>query len=229
MRKKDKEMSFLASILGISLSPYDTVNNLMQSEKPKQVVPILGMFYILFLAPIFILYSQSQLQMYNEEWLIVLFSIVTITLVLFILFEFLFMNLCGFHLKLSRAAAAVTYCLLPIIFFIIGMYIINAYATGSWQYMSVILTSAAKKDSLLSLFVQILSLFCSFQTFWIFFRSLKAAMHVSTSSAIILFFVSAIPFVCAVFLSSILTSLIIPDSNNIMRQFLNSPTSFSGI
>jgi len=217
--RREKQLNFIGNLFSLIFAPADATSLLLSKDKPKYASLILFTLYFVILVPVVITRSQTGVNLYPETILIASFSILTISMLCFIISEFIFLNIFGYRAKLNKITASITYALVPIIGYIITMYTVNYYLLGNFDYITFMPMQNVELSPVLKLIIPNLPYIFLLDAFFILLFAIKNVLKAPSSVAFILTVLSAFPLYGSIKLAHFITLLLIPDCDSILIQF----------
>ena len=227
--RMDKEPSLIGTVVGLICAPKSTCEILLKAKRPRHVVSILALLYLIILAPIVITSFTTNQPLYNTNSIAVLFAVFTIGLILFIIFEYLFLRLMAVKITIPRLTAAIVYSLIPLIGIILAMYVLNYCFNDNLIYISFVLNGLARGNPAANAFIPWILYIGAITSFLIYFFSLHAISEMLYPSSFITALLSVLPMALAALVASLISSVLIPGSVNKFISILQSPTSILGV
>jgi hypothetical protein len=136
-----KPIGLLHAIFGLSISPFNTANRLMEAERPRHIISIGLVFIISLFLPFFYEINVLTLDSYRKDIISSVLTVIFCSYVLFIIVETLCLQILRIEMKFHNMMATLSYTLAPMIVALWSLYLVNTIFDGSITIVTKILTS----------------------------------------------------------------------------------------
>lgn len=224
---KEDHPGFFETLFGLMLAPGEVTGNLFASASPPHAVAVVCCFLLSVFVPIFAQIAKYGMTVYDMNAVFSCFIVILLGFLFFLLFEGLFLWMCGIELNTSTLFAAIAYCLAPIVMFLWLVYVFNYLSTGSLTLVLALLRGyVAAPDPFLRM-IPIASSLAFFMVLVVFFHSLRAMGHLNAMGALLITFFSLFPFVLALGIALLTGELVRQGTIRIFLAILSNPQALT--
>lgn len=216
----DPTPAFFSAMVGLLLHPGDTSENLLKNERPPYVVLMFLFAVATACLPIFVEITRGYLPAYHAQHVFTLVSVYSILLVIFILFETIFLFFLGIHSALAHVTAAVVYSLTPIIVVICFFYIFSYFTTGSLAFLDPLLSGRMEPTQSIMQVIPYAIVIAQLSVFMVFLHAVRVIGDLYFINALILTAASLIPLLAATWSAKNLLELARPGISALVPDML---------
>ena len=229
-RRDDRhEISFLAAFLGLVIAPYETTETLLTMPRPKYGLRVVLTLFMTILIPIAAQMHYYQRNLYHPKAIASLMIVIILTIVIFTLLENVFLRIIGIKVNLAKLTSTVCYSIAPLVVLIWIMYLLNYLATGNLSFLTIVLNGQAAEDQSYTNVIPWALTFGVGATFFVFFFAIRFLGDLFFTNALIITFLSLIPFYAAFVVGVLCGELINPGTLESLRDMLETPMSMINI
>ena len=222
-------IGFISALLGLCLSPGETTKKLFNDNPPRYGLPILLSFYLIIIVPVFIQSATLGMLMYHEKALAAVLIVPTLTVVLFVFLEKLFLKILSINVSMNCLATAVCYSLVPFMGIFITMYVLNYLASGSIAYLTIVLNGYAAQEVAYKQIVPWVAKGGVATSFIVFFCSLRALGNLYTLNAICASVLSIVPLLASFYTAIYAANILLKGLSGVFMEILSTPGAMLGV
>jgi len=228
MKLKTK-VKLLDTVIGLVIAPGETTQLLLSAPYPRYGLPILLLFYLSILVPVAIQSMMSGMLLYHEKALAALLVIPTLTVVLFVFAEAVFLRFFAIRPSFAKLASSICYALMPLITIFLAMYVINYMASGSIAYLTIVLNGYAAENVAYKQVVPWVVSVGFLLSFIVFFHSLKTLGDLYPINALMIALLSMLPLVGAFTVAVVTADFLLKGLSGVFQEILLAPSSMLGV
>ena len=227
--KRKTRVNFFQAVLGLIVAPGDTIELLLKNNNPRFGMGILVVFYLTLLVPVVVQAFSASVMLYNEKAFAAILIIPTITVVLFVFFEALFLRIFAIRVSLPKLTSSICYALMPLIGICWAMYILNYHASGSFAYLTIILNGFAAENPAYRHIAGWVVTIGFGLSFLVFFYAVRAFEDLYSVNALVITALSGIPLLAAFLTAAFAADLMLSGIKGAFRDMLQTPASMLGV
>lgn len=207
-------------MVGLLLHPGDTSETLLQEDHPPYVVLMFLFTIATICLPIFFEMSRGTIPTYHIQRVFSLLSMYTILMLIFVVFETVFLFFLGVRGALTRMTAAVVYSLVPLVVVVWIFYILSYLSTGGLEFVTALLEGRFEPSDTRMKAIPYAIALAQLAVFIVFVHAVRAIGDLYYVNALILTLVSIIPLQLAVLATKSLMDTVRPGLSVIAPDML---------
>jgi len=219
--KHIERVNFYEAFLGLILTPGATTELLLKNERPRYGISILSLLLFILLAPVVVQTYRYQFFVNVGHSLLSLLLLIVLTCLLFVLMEWLFLNILRMDVTPHHVMTITAYSTAPIILGIWLIYLFNYLTEGDISVITMFLTGYTPANDQ---FLQILpATFVLIQLYvlLVFYYSLKNLGDLDALTAVILTVLSLFPFFLSILIAAFIGEGVRPGTVDILIMLIS--------
>ena len=201
--------SLFDALVGLMFYPADTVRNLQRADSPH-IASLLLLLALAVFAPMVWQVVRFDFLETRSDSLVGLFSILVFTLVAFVPLARVVAAIFRQPLSTKDVLGLVAYGCAPLIWIVIGFYLVSLCLFGRLPIVTFLLTGVENANDETMMMFPIAQIVGKIMFLRIFYFGVRERTTLDSGSALTLTLLSAIPFYGALFLSLFLVELAVP-------------------
>lgn len=207
-----KKVGFIEALFGLLLTPRSVAEQLFAEENPPYVYTFFLIFILTIFVPMTVQIVLLELLQYRLDFFLSTLLVVTLSLMIFVLYEAVFLRLIGVAVEVNQMIAAIAYSLTPLMIIIWIFYGLNIYFDGSLSVFTILLTDSGSLNPSLVGLIPYLILVAQIGLILTFYCCLREIGDLYTSSALMVSILSMLPSYIALLSGILVAELAFPDT-----------------
>ncbi len=214
------------TVSGLITEPGHMTEILFRQDPPPHIITLLTIFALTLIIPITAQIIKFDLLGYTPILFISTTIIIIFTLLIFVLFEVIFLRTVGVDASLSKVFATLAYAVTPLVLMLLIIYLFNYMANGRLSIITLILTGYSSVDDRFLTVLPIALIIAKLNFLLILFYSIKAMGELEILGAALLTICSILPLYLALIFALLIGELVTPGASDVFIRLI-VPTHLS--